>query len=205
MLLRESRTARIGLTATAIAALANAALLTGWLATPGPRAAAEPAGPTSTPQSSDFPSDEYGFLDSAARCDEGQTLMAFGRTARALVAVCVGPDGQLEYRGVRLSDGAEITMGAGRSADGAILATNDDVTYSISPDAFLVSEGDAVLYRDTWVEFHEPRSPGTSTTSSTTSSTTPSSTATSTTKTPPTTTPTVSTTTVTPSSDSGDG
>ena len=91
------------------------------------------ARPTSTSAKPQFPSDDQGYLNSAARCDGGQTPLMFGRTSRSLVAVCVGPDGQLEYRGVRLSDEAGLTMAASRSADGAIVATNDDVTYSDHP------------------------------------------------------------------------
>jgi hypothetical protein len=120
--------------------------------------------------------------------------MVFGRTSRSLVAVCVGPDGQLEYRGVRLSDEAGLTMAASRSADGAVVATNDDVTYSITPQALLVSEGDTVLYRDAWVDYHTPRFPAGSSTAP--ASTTPT-TATPPATTPTTTSPTVSTTTVT--------
>lgn len=135
--------------------------------------------------------DEYGFVDSAARCSASQSLMAYGRTARALVVICVDPDGELRYRGVRTTDGASLEMTAGRGSDGSIVATNDGVTYSVSPAAFLVSDGDSVLYRDTWTEFHQPRfSGGTTSASTTTTSTTTTSTAT--------TLPKVSTTTVTP-------
>lgn len=135
--------------------------------------------------------DEYGFVDSAARCSASQSLMAYGRTARALVVICVDPDGELRYRGVRTTDGASLEMTAGRGSDGSIVATNDGVTYSVSPAAFLVSDGDNVLYRDTWTEFHQPRfSGGTTSASTATASTTTTSTAT--------TLPTVSTTTVTP-------
>lgn len=137
--------------------------------------------------------DEHGFVDSAARCAASQALMAYGRTARALVVICVDPDGELQYRGVRTTDGASLEMAAGRGSDGSIVATNDGVTYSVSPAAFLVSEGDTVLYRDTWTDFRQPRFSGGTTSASTAAPTT--STATTSTAT---TTPTVSTTTVTP-------
>ena len=194
---RELRAAGMLVTA---ATLTVGAMITLSPAAPIPRAAAEPStSPTTTsagPAEPEFPSDDQGYLNSAARCDDGQTAMMFGRTSRSLVAVCMGPDGQLEYRGVRLSDRAGLTMAASRSADGAIVATNDDVTYSITPQALLVSEGDTVLYRDTWSEYHKPGLPAGSTTPSTTA--TPSTvTTTLTTTTPVTTTPTVSTTTVT--------
>ena len=144
----------------------------------------------------DDSSDEYGYLNTAARCDDDQTLMAFGRTSRAMVAVCVDPDGELEYRGVRLSDQAATTLSATRASDGSIIATNDGVTYAISPTFFLVSEGDSVLYRDSWIEFRQPRFSGTPTTTST-STTTTTAASTAPTTAPTVSTPTVSTTTVT--------
>ena len=172
----------VGVVAVGVAiAVASPALL--------PEASAAPAGPTS---------DELGYVGSAARCDDTQTLMAYGRTARALVVICVDPDGQLEYRGVRISDQAALSMAAARASSGTIIATNDGVTYAVSPTMLLVSEGDTVLYRDSWTEFHQPRFSGgsassTRTTTATSSTATPTSSSSSTT---PTT--TVSTTTVTP-------
>lgn len=126
-----------------------------------PAAGAEPtsAAPSTTAGPQAFSKDQLGYLDSAARCDDDQELVVYGRTARALIAICVDPTGELEYRGVRISDEASLQMPAGRAADGSIVATNNGVTYAISPEAFLVSEGDAVLYRDPWVEFGEPRFP----------------------------------------------
>lgn len=105
--------------------------------------------------------DEHGYIDSAARCDSSQTLMAYGRTTRSLVVICVGSDGQLQYRGVRLSDGADLQMPAGKTTDGLIVANNDGVTYTVSPAMLLVSAGDNVLYRDSWTEFRQARFPGT--------------------------------------------
>ena len=158
-----------------------------------PEASAAPAGPTS---------DELGYVGSAARCDDTQTLMAYGRTARALVVICVDPDGQLEYRGVRISDQAALSMAAARASSGTIIATNDGVTYVVSPTMLLVSEGDTVLYRDSWADFHQPRfSAGSTNTTPTSSTTTP--TPSSTTTATSSTTPTVSTTTVTPTPKSG--
>ena len=158
----------------------------------GVRAGAEPsttptsstsAPATSTSSTSAYPSDRQGYLDSAARCGTDEVLMVHGRTARALVAICVDGDADLLYRGERLSDGASVELPAGRASDGSIVATNDGVTYSVSSAAFLVSEGDTVLYRDPWVEFREGRfAEPTTTTAATTTASGP---------------PTVSTTTVT--------
>ena len=172
-----------------LAALAVGAAITVCSPTPLPEAIAAPAGPTT---------DEYGYVSSSARCDDSQALMAYGRTSRALVVICVSPTGQLEYRGLRLADQAGLSMPAARGADGTIVATNSGVTYAVSPTMLLVSEGDSVLYRDSWIEFRQPRFSGASTATATSAS--PSATATPTSSagtSSPTTQPTVSTTTVT--------
>jgi len=179
-----------------LAAVAVGVAITVASPAPLPAASAAPAEPTS---------DELGYVGSAARCDATQTLMAYGRTSRALVVICVDPDGQLEYRGVRISDQAALSMAAARASSGTIIATNDGVTYVVSPTMLLVSEGDTVLYRDSWADFHQPRfsagSTNTTPTTTPTSSTTP--TPSSTTTATSSTTPTVSTTTVTPTPKSG--
>ena len=152
-----------------------------------PEAGAEPTSATPAPSWA-FPRDQLGYLDSTARCDDDQELVAYGRTTRALVVICVDPSGELEYHGVRLSDEASLWMPAGKAADGSFVATNNGVTYALSPEAFLVSEGDAVLYRDSWAEFGQPRFP----------------TAASAMPTTPVGTTTVSTTTVTPTPPAGE-
>lgn len=114
---------------------------------------------TSSKPSSAYPKDKQGYVDSAARCAQDQSLMALGRTERSLVAICVDPDGGLEYRGVRLSDKSSLTVPASRGSDQSLIAENDGVTYSVSPTVFLVSEGDNVLYRDAWIEFQQPGFP----------------------------------------------
>ena len=113
------------------------------------------------------------------------------------MAICVDPDGDLEYRGVRLSDETSLTAPAGRTSDGSVVATNNGVTYAVSPEMLLVSEGDTVLYRDSWLEFRQPRFSGEPATS-----TMPTSTSTS--AETPTTTVSTTTVTVTPDSNSGD-
>jgi len=191
--LPDHRFGRAALPGLAAVSIVLASIIIATTAGPPPGEA------VAAPSGDDYSSDESGYLNSSARCDADQTLMAFGRTSRAMVAVCVDPDGELEYRGVRLSDQAAATLTATRASDGSIIATNDGVTYAISPTFFLVSEGDSVLYRDSWIEFRQPRFSGTPTTTSTstTSTTTSAAASTAPTTAPPVTTPTVSTTTVT--------
>ncbi len=153
---------------------------------------------TSSAGSAPYEADAKGYVDTKARCDDGQLVMAYGRTERSLMAICVDPSGDLEYRGVRLSDDAGVTLSASRGSDGTVIAENDGVTYSVSPKIFLVSEGDNVIYRDSWIELVQPGFSGSSTSSASTSATTSGSATT----TVSTTTVTV-TTSVTPTSKSG--
>jgi hypothetical protein len=198
----------VGAVVSSVALLAAAALTLAVQARMPEAAAAPSTTPTTTSSAaassgsgSDYPSDEYGFVDSAARCDDSQVLMSLGRTSRAMVAICVDPDGDLEYRGVRLSDETALTATAGRASDGSIVATNNGVTYAVSPEMLLVSEGDTVLYRDSWLQFRQPRFSDEPTTAT---SATTATTATSTSAEAPTTTVSTTTVTVTPeSADSG--
>lgn len=128
---------------------------------------------TATSGAASYQADSRGYVSTGARCDDNQTLMAYGRTAKSLVAICVNADGGLEYRGVRLSDDASLHLPITRSSDGTLIATNDGVTYAVSPTQFLVSEGDDVIYRDSWIEFREASfSPASSGSSSAASATT---------------------------------
>ena len=56
---------------------------------------------------------------------------------------------------MRLADESSLTIPASRGSDGTLIAENDGVTYSVSPKVFLVSEGDNVIYRDSWIEFQQ--------------------------------------------------
>ena len=116
-----------------------------------------------------FHADSHGYVDTGARCDDNQTLMAYGRTSKSLVAICVHADGGLEYRGVRLSDNAPLHLPITRSSDGTLVASNDGVTYAVSPTQILVSSGDDVIYKDSWIEFKEASFSGSSSSSATTS------------------------------------
>ena len=122
----------------------GALLVTGVLST-----AVAAAEPTVT-------SDEQGYVGTDAHCDSTQLAVAFGRTARSLVAICTLPEGGYEYRGVRISDEAGLTIGA-RATSGGFVAANDDATYTVTPEQLLVAAGGKVIYRDTWIEYEQPR------------------------------------------------
>ena len=115
-----------------------------------------------------YTSDEQGYVGTEAHCDSTQLAVAFGRTTRSLVAICTKPEGGYEYRGVRLSDEAGLKTSA-TAADGGFIVQNEGATYTVTPQQLLVTSDDKVVYRDTWVEFEQPRftaEDGTSTTSS---------------------------------------
>src|SRR5690348_6624866 len=71
--------------------------------------------------------DDQGFLDSAARCASPNVALAFGATATSRVAVCKAPDGDLEYRGVRISDGAKLIAPATSSGTHGFVAERDGI------------------------------------------------------------------------------
>jgi hypothetical protein len=133
-----------------IAAAACSALLL----VPLPSATAAPA------------SDSQGYVDSTARCAAPDTAAAFGSTATSRVAICKTPGGQYEYRGVRLRDGAKLIVPATRSSDGAFVAENDGITYTLTPSSLAVSTGTQVIRSESMVDYHGPETPTTPTTTS---------------------------------------
>ena len=122
-------------------------------------------------------SDGQGYLDSTARCASPSTAVAFGSTESSRVAICKTSGGQLEYRGVRVRDGAKLILSASQSADGAYVAGNDGVTYTVTSSALVVKAGQTVLRTEPWVDLHGSTSskaptttPGLTTSSAPTSS-----------------------------------
>ncbi len=137
--------------------------------------------------------DGQGYLDSTARCTAPDTAVVFGSTQTSRLAICKTAGGQYEYRGVRVSDGATLTVPASQSGDGYV-ADNDGITYTVTSKSLVVSAGNTVTREEPMVDFHTPGTAGTppraTPTTPTTPTTTPMSTATTTPTTNPTTTPT---------------
>ncbi|OHU98599.1 hypothetical protein [Mycobacterium talmoniae] len=138
MVFLEVSTRRVAVAAAACAAL---------LAVGVPTAAAAPD------------TDDQGFVDSTARCAPPDVAVAFGRTESSRVAICKTPDGGLEYRGVRVRDGAKLIAPASQSGGVSYIADQDGITYTVTRDSLVVSEGGDVLRREPMVEFHEPGAP----------------------------------------------
>jgi hypothetical protein len=128
--------------------------------------------------------DGQGYVDSTARCTPPDTVVAFGSTATSRMAICKTAGGQYEYRGVRVSDGATLTVPASQSGNGYV-ADNDGNTYTVTSKSLVVSAGGKVIREEPMVDFHTsgtastpagtpaPGSPTSTTSPSTTSRTSP--------------------------------
>jgi hypothetical protein len=139
--------------------------------------------------------DGQGYVNSTARCATADAVVAFGSTETSRVAICKAPDGQYEYRGVRVGDGAKLIVPASRSGEGGFVADSNGTAYTVTASSLVVSVGKQVIREEPMVDFHRPQTPKAPTAPTTTTppTTTP------TTATPPTTTsPTTARPTTTP-------
>ena len=112
--------------------------------------------------------DAQGYVDSTARCAPPGEAVVFGSTATSRVAICKSADGDYEYRGVRLRDGARLIVPASPTGD-EFTAENDGITYFVSEDSLVVSAGSKVIREEAMVDFHESSSADASSTPEATS------------------------------------
>jgi hypothetical protein len=98
-------------------------------------------------------SDGQGYVDSTARCASPNETVVFGSTERSRVAICES-DGEYEYRGVRLRDGAKLIVPASQSTDG-YTADNDGITYFVTEESLVVSAGARVIREESMIDFHD--------------------------------------------------
>lgn len=110
--------------------------------------------------------DDQGYVDSAARCTPPDTVMVFGSTDASRVAICKTSDGQYEYRGVRLRDGAKLIVPASQSVNGFV-AENDGIIYLVTAKSLVISVGHKVIRDEPMVDFHTPGMPAATTTPTT--------------------------------------
>lgn len=97
--------------------------------------------------------DERGFVNSFARCDGPQSVVALGRTEGSEVAICAAADGQYVYKGVRLSRGTTLGLGGVTLTPNGFEARNDGVVYNVSPTELVISDGSTVLSREPMVAY----------------------------------------------------
>ena len=122
---------------------AAAAAAVALLAIGAPSAAAAPA------------TDGQGYVDSTARCASPNTVVEFGSTDNSRVAICTSGGGDYQYRGVRVRDGAKLILSATRTDDGAFVAENDGIEYTVAAKSLIISDGERVLREEPWTDFHE--------------------------------------------------
>ncbi len=103
-------------------------------------------------------SDDRGFVDSTARCDPPAALVEYGRTASSRIAICKESDGDYQYRGVRLRDGARLVTSAESDGDGGFVADHDGASYTVTSSALRIDVGGEVIRDEPMVEFHKPNS-----------------------------------------------
>lgn len=115
-------------------------------------------------------SDGQGYVDSTARCASPNTVVLFGSTDASRVAICKTPDGQYEYRGVRLRDGAKLILSASKTTEGYV-ANNDGISYAVTAKALVISQGSNVIREEPMVESHQPEAPAKPATPTTTPTT----------------------------------
>lgn len=108
---------------------------------------------TTLPVSSPPTVDDRGFINSFARCDVSQTLVALGRTDDSAVAICAAPDGQYVYRGVRSSRGTTLNLGGVAVTPEGFVARNDGVVYTVSAHELVITSGSTVLTREPMVAY----------------------------------------------------
>ncbi|OBI84453.1 hypothetical protein [Mycobacterium sp. E740] len=103
--------------------------------------------------------DTQGYVDSTARCAARSEAVVFGSTAASRVAICKSSDGDYEYRGVRIRDGAELVVPASQTGD-EFTAENDGITYFVSKQSLTISAGNRVIRDEPMVDFHERQQNG---------------------------------------------
>jgi hypothetical protein len=98
--------------------------------------------------------DARGYVDSTARCASPSQPVLFGSTATSRVAICESAEGDYEYRGVRVRDGARLIAPAAQIGD-EFSAENDGITYFVSEESLVVSAGTKVIREEAMIDFHE--------------------------------------------------
>lgn len=111
--------------------------------------------------------DGQGYVNSTARCTTPNVAVVFSSTETSRVAICKAPDGQYEYRGVRVRDGAKLIVPASRSGDGGFVADNEGTAYTVTASSLVVSVDKQVIREEPMVDFHGLETPTAPTTTPT--------------------------------------
>jgi len=107
-----------------------------------------------------FATDDRGFINTAARCEQPKFAFAVGRTQQSLVAICVDGNGHYEYRGVRLTDNSVLNVPGAVMAGGRYVVRNANFTYAFSAKELMILQGWGwVVRKEPMVAYMEPRRP----------------------------------------------
>jgi hypothetical protein len=118
-----------------------------------PTAVRKAPAPAPSPALPSFATDVRGYLNAAARCAPDQSAAAIGRTEKSLVVICNVDGGRFEYKGVRLSLGAGVSVGdVARNADGFV-ARNEDTTYIITSKDLVIQSAKGMVTREPMVQY----------------------------------------------------
>ncbi|CAN5769710.1 hypothetical protein BH10ACT9_BH10ACT9_03200 [soil metagenome] len=116
-----------------------------------------------TPSAAAAPAfDSQGYLDSTASCAAPNEAVVFGSTDASRIAICQTPGGSLQYRGVRVRDGARLILPATRSGE-SFIADNDGVRYTVTASSLEVGAGSRLIREEAMVDFHGSAAAGDST------------------------------------------
>ncbi|MGX1805671.1 serine/threonine-protein kinase [Nocardia sp. NPDC055321] len=100
--------------------------------------------------------DAQGFTAAGARCNADDPAMAVGRTASSRVVVCRTGAGRFYYKGVRISDGAGITLDDPvPDGTGGYTVVNqvDGTRYRVTATALTITRDGASLANEAMVEY----------------------------------------------------
>ncbi|MFD4457070.1 protein kinase [Nocardia sp. NPDC058480] len=107
-------------------------------------------------QSSVTGADGQGFLSGGPRCHDNDAAMSIARTTQSRVVICHTGDQRYYYKGVRVSDGAVITLDDPvPNGDGSFIATNytDGTQYLLSADGLTITVPGKPSFSETVTEF----------------------------------------------------
>lgn len=107
-------------------------------------------------QSSVTGADGQGFLSGGPRCHDNDAAMSIARTTQSRVVICHTGDQRYYYKGVRVSDGAVITLNDPvPNGDGSFIATNytDGTQYLLSADGLTITVPGKPPFSETVTEF----------------------------------------------------
>lgn len=126
-----------------------------------PPSTADPAPPSTTTTTRSVAlaglsgADALGFVDHAARCDTGDSLVAAIRTASSLAVICEESSGGYYYHGERLRDGANVRLANAKPSEGGFDAVNpaDGARYEVRPDKLTILSNGHVDSAERALEF----------------------------------------------------